>query len=43
MRMRAPNTPIQWTLPSPTVIAKELREYKKQGERGNRIGPRELR
>ena len=43
MWMRAPDTPIQWTLPSPTVIAKELGHYEKQGERGNRIGPRELR
>ena len=43
MRMRASKTANQGVLPPPTVIAEELGECKKQGEQGNRIGPRELR
>ena len=41
--MREPQTVIRWKMPPPTVIAEELGECKKQGEEGNRIGPRYLR
>ena len=37
---KAPQTEIQQMLPSPTMIAEELGECKKQGEQRNRIGPR---
>ena len=40
MWMRAPKTAIQQMLPLPMVIAEELGECKKQGEQGNKIGPR---
>ena len=36
MWMRAPQAAIQWML----VIAEELGECKKQGEQGNKTGPR---
>ena len=32
---------MQQMLPAPTVTVEELGECKKQGEQGNRIGPRE--
>jgi len=31
---------MQRMLPPPTVIAEDLREFEKQSEEGNRIGPR---
>ena len=37
--MRAHKTEIQVMLPRPMLIAEELGECKKQGEKGNRIGP----
>ena len=40
MGMRAPQTAIQWMLPTPAVIAEELGECKEPGEQENRIGPR---
>ena len=43
MWMRAPQTVIQRMLPPPMVTAEELEEGKKQGELGNRVGPRELK
>ena len=41
--MRAPTAAIPRMLPPCMVIAEELGEWKKQGEQGSRIGPRELR
>ena len=43
MWVRAPQMVIQRILPTPTVIAEEWGECKKQGELRNRIGPRQLR
>ena len=38
--MRAPKTAIQRMQPLPKVTAKELGECRKQGEQGNRFGPK---
>ena len=43
MWVRAPQMVIQRIMPTPTVIAEEWGECKKQGELRNRIGPRQLR
>ena len=40
MWMRAPKAEIPPMLPPTTVMAGELGECKKQGEQGNRFGPR---